>query len=94
MSRKMSKDIKELVLRANKAMQTGTLEENKKLRFFIDSILLEKNMYHGFNYFIMDNLPDGTFGPRCINVNIDKDHWDSDGFFHEQQTDIIQFYVV
>ena len=47
MSRKMTKSVRELVERANKAMQRGTLKENEKLFYFIDTYLLSKKMQIG-----------------------------------------------
>lgn len=89
-SKKMSKKIAELTRCVNMAMQFGTLEENKKLYAFWDSILLSKNMYHGFNYFEFMEVD----GKKILTLADNKTHIDSEGFFRAKQTDIIQFYIV
>ena len=91
MSRKMTKDIRELVEKANKTMQTGTLAENDKLFHFITSVLLEKNMYKGYNLYCWAELENGDKWLKLAGS--DENHCDEKGHFKEQPTDIRQFYL-
>ena len=91
MSRKMTREIRSVVEKANKFMQTGSLDENEKLFDFISSLLLEKNMYKGFNFYCWAELENGD---RWLqHAGSDKSHKDEKGRFIEQDTDIRQFYL-
>lgn len=56
MSKKMSKDVKLIVENANEMLRTKLMQENKHDRETITSylsyMLLQRNMYHGFNYYV------------------------------------------
>ena len=91
MSRKMTKDIRAIVEKANKWMEKGTLADNEKLFNFISSLLLEKNMYKGFNLYCWAELPNGTKWLQLAGG--DKSHRDENGHFKELPTDIRQFYL-
>lgn len=56
MSKKMSKEIKLIVESTNKMLLTKEMQENKEDRdtitSFLSYLLLQRNMYHGFNYYI------------------------------------------
>lgn len=56
MSKKMNKDVKIIVDSANQMLRTKMMQQNQSDRetitFYISNMLLQKNMYHGFNYFM------------------------------------------
>ena len=91
MSKKMTKEIRAIVEKANKFMQTGTLEQNEQLFDFISSLLLERNMYKGFNLYVWAELENGD--RWLLLAGGDKSHRDEEGRFIEQDTDIRQFYL-
>lgn len=82
MSRKMTKDIKYVVEEANKLLNTPSMQNNKNEReaifWFVNHLLLEKNMYHGFNHYIEKTLPNG----EKILCHAGK------------ETSLVQFYIV
>ena len=55
MTRKQTKDIKFFVQTANKMLRTQELQTNLDKRqaicSLVESVLLNKHMYHGYNYF-------------------------------------------
>ena len=81
MSKKMTKDIKYTVEQANKLLATPLLQMDSNARetlhHFIQHILLEKNMYHGFNFFVEVTLPSGKKMLKLAG----------------KETTLIQFYV-
>lgn len=91
MSRKMSKSIRELVEKANKAMQSGNLRDNDKLFYFISHFLSEKGMYKGFNLYCWAELENGEKWLKLAGS--DENHKDKDGHFKAWETDIRQFYL-
>ena len=91
MSRKMTKEVRELVEKANKAMQRGTLKENEKLFYFIDSYLLSKKMHKGFNLYCWAYLENGDKWLKLAGG--DDKHKTKEGYFQELETDIRQFYL-
>lgn len=56
MSKKMNKEVKLIVENANEMLRTKLMQENKHDRETITSylshMLLQRNMYHGFNYYV------------------------------------------
>ena len=58
--KKMTKDIRYVVEEANRILATPYMQNNDSerecLHHFISHLLLEKNMYHGFNYFVEDEV--------------------------------------
>lgn len=90
--RAMTKAVKEVVDMANKSMTVGTLEQNNKLFYFIETMLLEKGMYLGYNLYCWAELPDGTKWLQLAGG--DKNHRDENGHFKELPTDIRQFYTI
>lgn len=58
MAKKMTKDITFMVEEANKSFRSKYMQTNEDARAslssFISHILLNKRMYHGFNYFVED----------------------------------------
>jgi hypothetical protein len=87
----MSKAIRELVEKANRAMQKGTLRDNDKLFYFISNILTEKKMYKGFNLYCWDTLGNGEKWLKLAGG--DPKHTDKEGRFVELPTDVRQFYI-
>ena len=85
--RKMSKPVREFVEQANKSMLQGTLTENQKLFHFVDSILMQNKMYHGYNFYCK------TDAGNLYLAGADKSHWDINGIFRERETDVRQFYI-
>lgn len=59
MARKMSNDIKFMVNTANTMLASKELIDNKEERAavcgLVSNVLLNKNMYHGFNYYKKEN---------------------------------------
>jgi hypothetical protein len=55
MARKMSNDVKYMTEIANKMLASEHLQNNKEARAsvcgLVDCVLLNKHMYHGFNYY-------------------------------------------
>lgn len=86
----MTKDIYAMVSKANAYMKEGTLEENDKLFLFVSNILLDHNMYHGYNFYQKLTIDGKEFLALC---DADKDHQNEKGQFVEKQTDIRQFYL-
>lgn len=56
MSKKMTKDIKYVVEQANEILKNpkSSIEFKTDVFAFIQHLLLDKKMYHGFNYYIYD----------------------------------------
>ena len=56
MARKMTNDVKVIVESANAMLKTQMMQKNKSDRetilSYINYMLLQKNMYHGFNYYV------------------------------------------
>ena len=58
MSKKMTKDIKYVVEQANEILKNpkSSIEFKTDVFAFIQHLLLDKKMYHGFNYYIYDSF--------------------------------------
>ena len=91
MGKPMSKAMRELVGKANKAMQNGNMRDNDKLFYFISNLLLEKKMYKGFNLYCWDILGNGDKWLRLAGS--EPNHKDENGHFKAWETDIRQFYL-
>ena len=88
MARKMTKDIRYMVEKANRTFSSPYMRmeehraEREALAGFISSVLLDRNMYHGFNYYEEREitLKDGT--KELVKSCAGK------------ETGFIQFYIV
>ena len=68
-TKKRPKYVTELVNQVNKTLKTmGKQGENSDLHMFITSYLLNKNMYHGFNFY-KDKCVNGKIIPNPIFNN-------------------------
>ncbi len=78
----MTKDIRYVVEEANKSLASEFMQTHDEARThlcsFIDHVLLDKHMYHGFNYFVKKALPNGD-ETLCLAG---------------KETNLIQFYVI